>query len=163
MKGRKPVPTAIKHLRGTTRPDRANPAEPQFPVPGRMLSPPAYLDEAAAAVWRDLGRMLLTAGVFTVVDKYALAMFCVSAGRWMEAEQQIKETSPVLRSKEGRLYQNPFLGIANRAWDQMRKMFGEFGLTPAERSRISALVVDDEPSLAETLFSLAGAPNAKPG
>jgi P27 family predicted phage terminase small subunit len=153
MRGRKPTPTAIKDLRGTTRQDRANPSEPQFDVPARTPSPPDWLDEPAAEVWRDLGRMLLNAGLYTVVDKYALAMFCAAAGRWIGAERRLQEEGPILYSAEsGNPYQNPWLHVANKGWDQMNKMLGEFGLTPAERSRVKALVQDEEPSLADVLF-----------
>ncbi len=156
MKGRKPKPTALKKLQGTHRPDRANPAEPQFAVPGRVLNVPDYLSGRAADVWRDLGRMLLDAGLFTVVDKYALGMFCAAAGRWMEAEVKLVETGgAVLTTDDGNLTQNPWLWTANKAWEQMRKLFGEFGLTPAERARLQVTDDVDEPTLVEQLFQMA--------
>jgi P27 family predicted phage terminase small subunit len=155
--GPSPKPTQLKKLAGNPGKRKLNDAEPQFEAPGRMLNVPDYLDKRAAEIWRELGRLLLSAGLFTVVDKYALAMFCVAAGRWMEAEAKLKESGPVLLSKAtGNLYQNPYLHVANRAWDQMRQMFGEFGLTPAERSRLQVMVEEQEPSLAEQLFALAG-------
>ena len=133
-----------------------NAAEPRFPVPERTPRAPAFLSDSAAEVWRDLGKLLREAGLFTVVDRYALAMFCAAAGRWIEAERKLKETSPVLVSSEtGNLYQNPYLHIANKAWGQMRQMLSEFGLTPAERSRLKAVTTDDEPSLAEMLFQMS--------
>lgn len=151
--GPRPKPTELKRLAGNPGRRPLNDSEPEFPVPGRMLNVPAYLGDTAADVWRDLGRPLLDAGLFTVVDKYALAMFCAAAGRWIEAEEALQKTGgPVLTSDNDNLYQNPHLHVANRAWDQMRQMFGEFGLTPAERSRLRVAIQEDEPTLAEMLF-----------
>lgn len=133
-----------------------NPAEPHFRIPHRIPSPPTFLEESAAEVWRDLGRLLLNAGLFTVVDRYALAMFCVAAGRWIEAERTMMHSGgPILESENGGLYQNPWLHVANRAWGQMRQMLSEFGLTPAERSRLKVATEAGEPSLAEMLFQMS--------
>lgn len=134
-----------------------NTAEPQFDVPGRVPSAPDYLTEEGRAVWRDLGKMLLKAGLFASVDKYALGMFCTAAARWMKAERVLQEAGKeevIISPMTGALYQNPWLGVANRAWDQMRRMFGEFGLTPAERSRLQLPQAEEENSLAQQLFSM---------
>jgi len=132
-----------------------NTAEPRFHVPERTPRPPAFLSDSAAEVWRDLGKLLREAGLFTVVDRYALAMFCAVAARWMKAEREIERLGVVLIAEEsGNLYQNPWLYVANKAWGQMRQMLSEFGLTPAERSRLKTVVAEDEPSLAEMLFQM---------
>jgi len=151
--GPSPKPTVLKELAGNPGKRPLNPSEPQFDVPQRTPSPPDFLGETAAEIWRDLGKMLLGAGLFTAVDKYALAMFCAAAGRWVEAERRVGEEGPVLVSAEtGNPYPNPWYHIANRAWDQMRQMLGEFGLTPAERARLRVPVQEQEQSLAELLF-----------
>jgi len=154
MRGRKPKPTAIKVLAGNPGRRPVNKAEPRFHVPERTPSPPSFLSASAAEIWRDLGKLLREAGLFTVVDRYALAMFCAVADRWMEAERKLQQTGVVITSEAGGLYQNPWLSIANKAWGQMRQMLSEFGLTPAERSRLKTVVADEEPSLAEMLFQM---------
>jgi len=153
--GPTPKPTALKNLSGNPGKRALNGVEPQFDVPGRMLPAPDYLTEEGKVIWRDLGKMLLNAGLFATVDKYALGMFCASAARWMEAERKLQKEPAVITSPTtGALYQSPWLAIGNRAWDQMRRMFSEFGLTPAERSRLRVATNEDEPSLAEQLFSM---------
>lgn len=42
----------------------------------------------------------------------------------------------VMKTKQGNIIQNPYLGIANRAWDQVKAIAPELGLTPSSRSRI---------------------------
>jgi P27 family predicted phage terminase small subunit len=72
----------------------------------------------------------------------------------VEAEKMVAKTGEVLVAKgSGNFYQNPYFHVANKAWDQLRAMLGQFGLSPAERSRVRALAVNEnEPSLAEVLF-----------
>ena len=155
MRGRKPKPTSIKVLSGNPGRRPVNTAEPRFHVPERTPRPPAFLSDSAAEVWRDLGRLLREAGLFTVVDRYALAMFCAVTARWIEAERKVQQAGPVIVSESGGLYQNPWLCVANKAWGQMRQMLSEFGLTPAERSRLKAVTTEEEPSLAEMLFQMS--------
>jgi len=88
------------------------------------------------------------------VDRYALAMFCAVTARWMEAERKLQQIGPVITSEAGGMYQSPWLHVANKAWGQMRQMLSEFGLTPAERSRLKTVVADEEPTLAEMLFQM---------
>jgi len=156
MKGRKPVPTEVKELRGTARADRMIKDEPEFPIPGRMPSPPASLREDGEKLWRALGKLLLDVGLFTAGDAIALEMLCIAYDRMIRANRQLETRDEVLLSENGFAYQNPWLQIANKAWDQVKGMLAEFGLTPAERTRVMAIVRDDdgEGSLAEQLFTM---------
>lgn len=97
--------------------------------------------------------VLLDLGLYTVVDRAALAMYCQVWGRWVEAERKLAKEGLVLNSDKGNLYQNPWLHVANKAWEQMRKILVEFGLTPSSRARLSVGAGDREPSLAEVLFA----------
>lgn len=92
-------------------------------------------------------------GLYTDVDRAALAMYCQAWGRWVEAERELAKGEMILTSDKGNLYQNPWLHVANRAWEQMRKILAEFGLTPSSRSRLVVAAVERERSLAEVLFA----------
>ena len=50
MAGRKPLPTAIKKLKGTLQKCRINPHEPQ--PAGDLVDPPEYMAEGAQQAWR---------------------------------------------------------------------------------------------------------------
>lgn len=153
MRGRKPVPTELKKQRGTDRPDRGVDNEAQFPIPSRMYSPPENLNEWGEKAWRYYGKLLLDAGLFTDADRMAMELLCQSYGRWIEAERNVALTGTVLTSDRGNFYTNPYLHVANKAWDQIKRMLAEFGLTPAERTRVAALAGDKEEDLATLLFS----------
>jgi len=51
------------------------------------------------------------------------------------------------------LIPNPYLTIANRAMDDMRRFAVEFGMTPASRTRVKTADAAPEMSLAEMLFA----------
>lgn len=153
MKGRKPKPTTLKKLEGTYRPDRASSTEPQPPVPERAPYAPRYLSDDAKKEWRRVVSVLIDLGLYTDLDYAALAMYCQAYGRWVRMERELADEDLVLVGSEGGMYQNPKLHVANKAWEQMRKILSEFGLTPSSRSRMQ-IKGKEEPSLAEVLFNM---------
>ena len=135
MKGRKPIPAGIKLLMGNPgkRPlDRGEP-RPRAAWP----RPPAQLSPMARREWRRISRELKGCGLLTLVDRAALAAYCQAWARWVEAEEQINSTSVVVKGKDGKPMENPYLAVANRAMEQMRRFLVEFGMTPSSRSRIT--------------------------
>jgi P27 family predicted phage terminase small subunit len=85
-------------------------------------------------------------GVITQVDRAALAAYCQSWGRWVEAEETVARTGLVIKTTNGNLVQNPLLGIANRAKADLQRWANELGFTPASRTRIQApeMTTEDE-------------------
>lgn len=151
-RGRKPKPTELKRLAGNPG-KRPLGNEPQPPRPEGTPYAPRHLNDAAKKEWRRLVGILLEMGLYTVVDRAALAMYCQAWGRWVVAEKKVAEGEEMLKSEKGIFYQNPWRHEANRAYEQMRKMLAEFGLTPSSRTRLTALASESEPSLAEQLFA----------
>jgi P27 family predicted phage terminase small subunit len=70
------------------------------------------------------------------LDRAALAAYCQAYGRWVEAEEKVREFGAVIKAPSGFPIQSPYLGIANTAMRQMRDFLTEFGMTPASRTRI---------------------------
>ena len=134
MAGRKPLPTQLKLVKGTARPHRMNPAEPQPVV--AVPPPPEHLDDAAAAKFTELAELLARHGVMTELDAGALARYAVIWRRWLEAEAEVKRRGPVVKTVGGNIIQNPFLAVANKCLAQMGQIESEFGLTPSSRTRI---------------------------
>lgn len=133
MTGRKPKPSALHDLEGTRNRRKNN--EPQ---PSGIPTCPKHLDKAGQAEWKRISAELLSLGLLTAVDRAALAAYCATWSRWINAEQNIQKLGAVIKSpKSGYPVQNPYVGIANTSLDQMRKFLVEFGMTPASRSRLS--------------------------
>jgi phage terminase small subunit len=114
MRGRKPMPTALKIL-GGEQPCRRNRNEPQFAV--STVDPPKWIRGESLSHWRELAPILLRAGLLTEGDRSALAMLCEEFGRMRRA-----------RSAPSR----------DKARERYRRWLAEFGLTPSSRSRIRA-------------------------
>ena len=150
--GRPAKPTAVKRLTGNPGKRPLNEREPQ---PRRALPPcPRWLSKAAKAEWRRMAGELYDAGVLTTVDRAALAGYCTAFARWQEAEVVVNAKGMVVKTVNGNLIQNPYLAIANRAMDDMRRFAVEFGMTPASRTRVVASETGtQELNLAEMLFA----------
>ena len=150
MRGRRPLPTSIKELTGNPGKRPLNLDEPQ--PPKIIPKCPKHLDENARKEWRRISlelHRLTTAtsanpalvggpglNLLTIVDRAALAAYCQAWGRWVEAEANIQRFGAVIKTPKGLPLVNPYLRIAERAIDQMRKFLVEFGMTPSSRSRI---------------------------
>ena len=112
------------------------PAAP--PRRGRLPSCPAHLNPAARAEWRRIAKALQRAGVLTTFDRAALAAYCQAWGRWVEAEERLSETPPLVKTPSGYVQQSPWLGIVHKQLELMGRYMVELGLTPAARSRVMA-------------------------
>ena len=122
--GRKPNASTIANLEST----RARLA--------RLPTAPAFLSPVAKAEWRRMGRLLLDAGLLTNLDTVALALYCSAHAHYVEAEAMLQEHGSTTHGQRGGIVQSPYVAIANQAMAQMQRLLGEFGMTPAARSRI---------------------------
>ena len=104
----------------------------------RLPRCPPHLNPPAAAEWRRLAKALQRAGVLTTFDRAALAAYCQAWGRWVEAEERLRETPPLVKTPSGYVQQSPWLTIAHKQLEIMGRYMVELGLTPAARSRVMA-------------------------
>ena len=98
MRGRKPIPTALKMALGNPGKRPLNMHEPK-PVTA-IPTCPAHLMPAAKTEWK-LARYLHDLGVISELDRAALAAYCQAYGRWVEAEKKLKETPHLLKTPAG--------------------------------------------------------------
>src|SRR3990167_4908977 len=109
MRGRKPVPTHLKLLRGN--PGR-RPINDQEPQPDAIfLDPPQDLSEVARKEWGRVARDLFDLGIVT-------------------------KLGTIIKTKKGNIIQNPYLAVENKAMEQMKAFMVELGLSPSSRSRV---------------------------
>ena len=135
MRGRKPHPTAIRRAAGNPGKRGYNHGEP-VPPEGMPDCPP-HLSDAAKAEWERIAGPLHDMGVLTLVDRAALAAYCPASGRWVEAEEKLKETPTLLKTPSGYVQQSPWLSVSNKQLELMGRYMAELGLTPASRSRVT--------------------------
>jgi len=95
-----------------------------------------HLTSVARKEWRRLAKPLHDVGILTVADRAALAAYCQSYARWVEAERKLKETPVLLKTPSGYVQQSPWLSVVNKQLELMGRYMAELGLTPSARSRI---------------------------
>ena len=140
MAGRKPLPTALKVLRGNPgkRPLNRGEAKPT-PDTGNVSR---WLDAMAKEEWRRVVAELRRMGLLTVVDRAALEAYCQTYARWRWAEDEIRAKGHVYITMTGFYKDRPEVGIAERSLRLMKAFMVEFGMTPSSRSRISMPLPD---------------------
>jgi P27 family predicted phage terminase small subunit len=114
--------------------------------------PPAHLSPVAKQEWRRAGKLLRDMGLISDLDLAAFALYCTAWARWIEAEQALSTYGLMLKSPNNFPVQSPYLAVANRAMDQIRSLMSEFGMSPATRTRVSALPDSDEDDPMEQLL-----------
>ncbi|MCG7984722.1 MAG: phage terminase small subunit P27 family [Candidatus Thiodiazotropha lotti] len=142
MAGRKAIPTQLKIIKGTDQPCRIRSDEPK-PASDKIKMP-RYLSDKAKTHWRKLIKELQDAKIITNIDVDALGMYCEAYATWFDANEKIQKFGPVIKNQNGYPVQSPYFLIANKAFDNMRKMLIEFGMTPASRSRIGTATKDTD-------------------
>ena len=139
--GRTPRPTQLKMLEGTVGNHAVVPDD--FRPVTHIPDMPPHLLGAAAAEWERLSAELARYGMVSEVDRGVLAMICTTWARYVEAEEMIERTAKgsagtglFIKSPNGYPIQSPWLAVSNKAIELYRSLLGEFGLSPAARSRV---------------------------
>ncbi len=83
MRGRKPVPTKLKLLRGNPGKRTLNDREPQ--IDPSTPEPPDWLEGEARDKWFEVCDKLGDLGILTHVDADVLTLYCRTWVRWVRA------------------------------------------------------------------------------
>lgn len=142
MRGAKPKPTRLKLIEGNPGRRPLNQDEPK-PEPASQKAP-THLGPAAKAEWRRISAELVKLQLLTRVDTTALAAYCQSYERWVQAEAEIAKGGLVVETATGRRVANPAIAVANRSMELMYRFLVEFGMTPSSRSRIRVSKGDED-------------------
>lgn len=127
MRGRKPIPKAQTLAHTSLQ------ALPRCPP---------HLSRVAQKEWRRLATPLYEAGLLSLADRAALAAYCQAYGRWVEAEEKLKDTPMLLKTPSGYAQQSPWLTVANKQLELMGRFMSELGLTPVARTRLATDLPD---------------------
>ena len=151
-RGQKPVPTALRLLRGNPG-KRPLPVDPV--VTAKLPTCPAWLGPEARSVWRTLGKQLEASGLIATIDRGTFAAYCVAAGRLAKAEAMIKALTEagvdadgdtpaippasglIATTPNGLVVKSAWLTISDKAIAQLAKLAPEFGMSPSARTRVA--------------------------
>lgn len=133
-------PTALKVLQGTNRKDRANPNEPIASY--QLPTPPSYLSEVQVEKFSEYLAIIERMKIASADDVNALAQMAV-------VTCELEDDTVLLAELGSAFYiPNPSSGVvcthpaANRLAKNRQRVqafWNEFGLTPAARSKVSAV------------------------
>jgi len=147
-RGPQKTPTALVKLRGNPG-KKALPKNEPKPAPAKVIEPPAWLRDEAKQEWYAILPALKALGLYTEVDRAALANYCIAYADLQIAEMELQDKgdTQLVITKSGEMeVQSPWVFIKNRAQVQCNKWAREFGFTPASRASLVTgdKVEDDE-------------------
>lgn len=134
MRGRKPLPTAVKELNGN--PGR-RPLNDSEPIPtGALLEPPEPLNERQLRIWRNVLAMA-PKGVLRDLDGRLLVRYCRTYDLWIQATDEVERSGFTAEGARGPSVA-PALNVMQKLESALVRQEAELGFTPASRSRLHA-------------------------
>ena len=131
------MPTRIKVLQGTYRPDRANGTE-VFPDSPTHLTVPDHLSEGAAIdKWSELAPILSRNGLLTECDLDTLTLYCQTWARYVESEAKLETEGSTTTAQSGYQQVSAWVTISKNTRADLLKLGDRLGLNPSARSRIN--------------------------
>lgn len=118
------TPTALKVLRGVTRKDRLNPAEPQ--PPSGPIEKPKRLSVGAERIWDEWAPICLHMGTLTVADVRTFKTLCELQAT-LEYAGALKDDPETF---------DKAIALERTHAGLIRPYYALFGLEPASRARI---------------------------
>ena len=139
-RGPKKVPTKILQARGSTLVKGR--LEIEQPIPEAKPIRPRFLKGKAVTHWNWITKELDKIGLLALVDRDALARYCVYMAQWIECHEVIAEHGPTRKKMvnvDGQLvpsgYEDrPEVARMLKIEEKLLKVEGKFGLTPADRA-----------------------------
>jgi P27 family predicted phage terminase small subunit len=151
-RGPAPKPGELKALEGG-RGHRALNLDATFRPEVGMPDVPRWLSKEARKAWRRLGEELIYYNLLSKVDRDAFAMLCQTIGRLEVIERSIngrmdrlladgKDVAGALLDKtpNGLAVQAAIYQVLNKEQEKLHRMLAEFGLTPAQRARVTTAI-----------------------
>ena len=132
MAGRPRKPTALRLVHGT-RDKHKNKSEPK---PSGIAKAPTWLSTKAKTQWKNLAPELEAIGLLTSIDTQAFAVYCMSYVELIEAEAELKKHGRTQTTKDGFVRKSPWLSVRDEAHKRMMQIGGQFGFSPASRTKI---------------------------
>src|SRR5262245_12864661 len=138
--GRKRIPTRLKVLAGTWRPDRDPPkadagaalddAKRRTKIP----RPPKILDAVGKAAWTRVVQHLAAQGLLLPGWEDAVLVYAASYSEWKEAQQVLAKDGRLIPGRGG-LVKHPAVALANQAARRLRDFQLDW-LTPTASARL---------------------------
>ena len=143
MRGRKPKPTALHALQGTTNVTRHRERRTEPKAEGELQDePPDWMTDSQKEAWR-YAVANAPKGVLKAIDRAVLAVWVEAEDRHRIAaigQRKLDEGNKLpllLKGKDGQPAASPYLGIMTKAALVLMKAASELGFSPAARPRLT--------------------------
>lgn len=146
MRGRKPLPTAVKEASGALEknPQRRNKSEPK-PLRGSPDVPESLLDDPVAmSCWTRTCKTLEGMGILTLAEHSVLELYCVTYSQWRNLSAFVANGNCTVVTDRGGTATSPEANQVHKYSATLIKLMAELGLTPSSRSRIHATPEEEE-------------------
>lgn len=140
-RGPKPTPTKILEQRGSWR-AKTRGGEPT-PTMGKPDCPLHYTD-AFKAEWNRFCTILEGMGVLTIADGPSLEILIDTFMEFKEAESHCLLNGKVIEYSNGTIGPNPWQNIKSKARTDLDRMLAKFGMSPADRARLTIVDKPDD-------------------
>jgi P27 family predicted phage terminase small subunit len=138
---RRPTNKAATELKGNPR---NLPVVKDHPKTGKAKpDPPTWLDATGKAYWRRVVPVLVEAGLFQAGDEESLAIMCQAYSDYRDCLDKLHAEGKVVETATGTIKANPLVAMAKTYADTHTRLSGEFGLTPAARSKMTLDPVEE--------------------
>lgn len=146
-KGRKKTPDAVKLLRGTDQPCRMTPAGTGLEKV--MVLPRSGLKGTAKKVFELVAAELICKGILEMVGLDLVVAYAREMALYHDLMREMEKDDSLtveVFTKSGPVMTiNPKRKLAESALSNAKSLATEFGLTPASRSRVAAMLSGDAP------------------
>jgi P27 family predicted phage terminase small subunit len=85
------------------------------------------------------------AGLLSPVDRGYLVAYCEAWATFCDAREDIAKRGTLIPGRGGDMVRSPAAVVMKDSMDAMLKFGAKFGLSPADRSRLAKVPVEDEP------------------
>lgn len=134
MPGPQPTPSAILAARGSWR-AKMRSGEPQIAV--SVPDCPAWVQGPARDWWPEVAGQLAEMGVMGAPYTVALGLLVDALSDYLQARETVLRAGQTYETANGQIHTRPEVAVMERAWTRTLHAAGEFGLTPASRTRVS--------------------------
>ena len=138
-RGQKPIPTALKVLRGNPGRSKINTDEPTPPPLAGDVPEELDGDTYAIAEWTRIVPGLLACGQVTSADRALLVIYCLEYAEYRRLKEDVREDGNVVEGSvgNGNKVTNPSARLANMTGQLVIRAANELGLTPTTRARVT--------------------------
>ena len=135
--GRPPKPTNLIKANGTFKQHRH---ADRLELPNATPTMPFVSGDVATQTFAHLSERLSRLGVLSDLDGYALQMLADAWEDYTAARDVVRRLGAtyetITEAGQVMIRPRPEVAMYQNAWDRMKKIIGEFGLTPSSRAKL---------------------------